>query len=118
MKFATLENLGYFKTKLATLFDSLYVQKVTGKGLSTNDYTAAYKTKLDDIEPRANNYTLPVATDTILGGIKIGTNITNTTGVISISKTNITDALGFTPANATVVNIEALTDTEIGTIFA
>ena len=26
-----------------------YVQKVSGKGLSTNDFTAAYKTKLDGI---------------------------------------------------------------------
>ena len=31
------------------------VDKVTGKGLSTNDFTAAYKTKLDGIATNANN---------------------------------------------------------------
>lgn len=31
------------------------VDKVTGKGLSTNDFTAAYKTKLDGIDTNANH---------------------------------------------------------------
>ena len=35
------------------------VDKVTGKGLSTNDYTNAEKTKLAGIEANANNYTHP-----------------------------------------------------------
>ena len=35
------------------------VDKVTGKGLSTNDYTTAEKNKLFDIETGANNYTHP-----------------------------------------------------------
>lgn len=41
-----------------------------GKGLSTNDFTAAYKSKLDGIASGANNYTLPTASTTVLGGIK------------------------------------------------
>ena len=32
------------------------VDKVTGKGLSTNDFTAAYKTKLDDLELSGNSF--------------------------------------------------------------
>lgn len=43
------------------------VDIVTGKGLSTNDFTNDYKTKLDGL----NNYTLPAATSTTLGGVKI-----------------------------------------------
>lgn len=35
------------------------VDKVDGKGLSTNDYTTAEKTKLAGIEAEANNYTHP-----------------------------------------------------------
>ena len=35
------------------------VDKVSGKGLSTNDFTAAYKTKLDGIAANANNYSHP-----------------------------------------------------------
>lgn len=46
------------------------VDAVSGKGLSTNDFTAAYKSKLDGISSGANNYKLPVASTTALGGIK------------------------------------------------
>ena len=46
------------------------VDAVSGKGLSTNDFTAAYKSKLDGIATGANNYTLPTASNTTLGGIK------------------------------------------------
>lgn len=49
-----------------------YVLKETGKGLSTNDYTTAEKTKLAGL----SNYKLPVATSSTLGGIKAGNNIT------------------------------------------
>lgn len=42
-------------------------------------------------------YTLPTATSSVLGGVKIGDNITNTDGTISITKDNVTTALGYTP---------------------
>ena len=45
----------------------------------------------------ANAYTLPTATSSVLGGVKVGNNITNTSGAISITSGNITSALGFTP---------------------
>lgn len=41
--------------------ESSKVDKIAGKGLSTNDFTAAEKTKLAGIEPQANNYTHPAA---------------------------------------------------------
>ena len=61
------------------------VDKVEGKGLSTEDYTTAEKTKLAGIEASANNYTLPAATTSALGGIKVGANlaIDSSTGVLS-----------------------------------
>ena len=52
------------------------VDKVSGKGLSTNDYTTTEKTKLEGIEDGANNYSLPIASASILGGIKVGDNLT------------------------------------------
>lgn len=73
------------------------VDKVSGKALSTNDYTTDEKNKLAGIEDGANNYTLPAATASALGGVKIGDNITNSSGTISLSKENVTDALGYTP---------------------
>lgn len=45
----------------------------------------------------ANTYTLPTATDSVLGGVKTGANITNTSGVISLTKDNVVTALGYTP---------------------
>lgn len=43
--------------------------------------------------------TLPTATSLVLGGVKIGSNITVSSGTISLSKANVTSALGYTPAN-------------------
>lgn len=42
---------------------------------------------------------LPTATSSVLGGVKIGSNITVSFGTISLSKANVTSALGYTPAN-------------------
>ena len=67
------------------------VDKVTGKGLSTEDYTTAEKNKLAGIEANANNYTLPKASGTVLGGIKIGNNLNiDENGVVSATDTNTT----------------------------
>ena len=52
------------------------VDKVEGKGLSTEDFTSELKAKLDAIAEGANKYELPVATASILGGVKVGTNLT------------------------------------------
>ena len=45
----------------------------------------------------SGTHTLPAATSSTLGGVKIGSNITVNSGTISISKTNVTNALGYTP---------------------
>lgn len=74
------------------------VDKVEGKGLSTNDYTTPEKNKLAAIETEANKYVLPAATASALGGVKIGSNITLADGgTISITKANVTSALGVDP---------------------
>nr|DAL08573.1 MAG TPA_asm: Head fiber protein [Caudoviricetes sp.] len=74
-----------FATTMATELGKK-VDKVTGKGLSTNDYTTAEKDKLGGIEANANNYSLPVATSTALGGVKSGTDITvDTSGNVSVN---------------------------------
>lgn len=41
---------------------------------------------------------LPLATSSVLGGVKIGSNITVSSGTISLTSANVTSALGFTPA--------------------
>lgn len=45
----------------------------------------------------SSTYTLPAATSSTLGGVKIGRNITENSGTISLTKANVTNALGYTP---------------------
>lgn len=63
--------LRYFYGKLDNNVNtllSLKVDKEDRKGLSTNDFTNAYKNKLDGL----SNYSLPIANGSKLGGIKTG----------------------------------------------
>lgn len=90
------------------------VDKVEGKGLSTNDYTTPEKNKLAAIEAEANKYVLPAATASALGGVKIGSNITLANGgTISITKANVTSALGVDP---TTTYVKKAGDTMTGSL--
>ena len=91
------------------------VDKVEGKDLSTNDYTTPEKNKLAAIEAEANKYVLPAATASALGGVKIGSNITLANGgTISITKANVTSALGVDP---TTTYVKKAGDTMTGSLF-
>lgn len=59
------------------------VDVVSGKSLSTNDYTTTEKNKLAGL----SNYTLPTASDTALGGVKVGSNLSISSGVLSAKDT-------------------------------
>lgn len=59
-------------TSQVLILEKTKVNKVAGKGLSTNDYTTPEKNKLAAIEAEANKYVLPAATTTTLGGIIVG----------------------------------------------
>ena len=77
-KYLDNEGLLYLKTVLKTKVDakvSTKVDKDGNKVLSDNNFSTADKNKLDGIAENANNYTLPVATKTILGGIKAGAGV-------------------------------------------
>lgn len=69
IKYLDQNGLLYFWTKLKTLIGGK-VDKVDGKGLSTNDYTTDEKTKLAGIETGANAYTHPAthSADIIVDG--------------------------------------------------
>ena len=59
--------------------------------------SASDKTKLNGIASGANAYSLPAATSSTLGGVKVGSNISVSSGTISLTKANVTSALGYTP---------------------
>ena len=89
-------------------FIKLVKSALNGKANSTHTHSVATtsanglmsstdKTKLDGIASGANKYSLPTATSSVLGGVKVGSNITNSSGTISLTKANVTSALGYTP---------------------
>ena len=81
----TVDLSGYATTAAMNSALGNKVDKVSGKALSTNDYTTAEKNKLAGIAANANNYSLPVATSSVLGGVKTSTGITNSSGTISVT---------------------------------
>ena len=82
-----------------TKLDSLVINYLTqaqydnAKNAGTLNSNQIYMTPASS----GSTYTLPTATSSTLGGVKIGSNITVNSGTISISKTNVTNALGYTP---------------------
>ena len=70
-----------------------FVAKEAGKGLSTNDFTTAEKEKLAGIAEKANNYTLPQASSTVLGGVKIGRGLSMEGDVLNATGGGIADAV-------------------------
>ena len=82
-----------------TKLDSLVINYLTqsqydsAKNAGTLNANQIYMTPASS----GSTYTLPMATSSTLGGVKIGSNITVSSGTISISKTNVTNALGYTP---------------------
>ena len=80
------------------------VDKVTGKGLSTNDYTTDEKNKLAGIAAKANNYSLPLASSATRGGIKLGSNFKlsneqlELADTVSVAGLTVTGTANFTTA--------------------
>lgn len=70
--------------------------------------SATDKSKLDGIEDGANKYTLPTASSSTLGGVKVGSNISVSSGTISLTKDNVVAALGYTPPTS-----DTNTDTKV-----
>lgn len=92
-KFLDSTGLAYFKGKILSLLSNK-VDKVSGKDLSTNDFTADAKNKLDGIAENANNYSLPTASASTLGGVKVGSNLSISNGMLSAKNTEYSTATG------------------------
>ena len=70
--------------------------KVSASALATVATSGSYN-DLTDTPTIPAAYTLPYATSSVLGGVKIGSNISASYGTISLTKNNVTSALGYTP---------------------
>ncbi|WP_060875251.1 head fiber protein [Myroides odoratus] len=62
---------------------------------TTASFTTTLKSKLDGMAAGANNYSLPMASTTTLGGIKVGANLAITAdGILNATNTNTTYTTG------------------------
>lgn len=68
----------------------------TGKVIKDSGFTIA-KSVPADAKFTDTVYLLPQATKDILGGVKVGNNLSVDSGVLSLTKDNVTAALGYTP---------------------
>lgn len=97
MGYLSNAGLSYFFGKLKTIFAPISHGHGGATQSAAGFMSAADKKKLDGIAEGANKYSLPTATSNVLGGVKTGANITNNSGVLSVTAANIKDALGYAP---------------------
>ena len=104
--------------KATAYYDSTYSamsasEATTGTATSSRVITAkVLNDKINEVVS-ANAYSLPAATSSTLGGVKVGSNITNSSGTISLTKENVTAALGYTPPTT-----DTNTDTKVTNTLA
>lgn len=91
MKYLDNNGLLYVIQKIKTWLTGK-VDKVDGKGLSTNDYTTEEKNKLAGL----SNYTLPTASADTKGGVKIGSGLQMNGDVLSVTGGGTADAVDWT----------------------
>lgn len=79
----------YLVSKILGLLN-LKVDTEEGKGLSQEDFTTLLKTKLNNLE----NYSLPIADDDSLGGVKIGAGLSiDQNGILSATGGGVADSV-------------------------
>lgn len=101
-----LNGLVHVWSKVKTLTDNC----VKADSLATVATSGSYN-DLSDKPTIPSAYTLPTASNTVMGGVKIGSNISVSNGVISLNKSNVTSALGYTPPTSDTVYNNATTST-------
>lgn len=103
---------GTNSTQIAT---TAFVQTAVSSKVSASALAAvATSGNYNDLTNRPSipaAYTLPYATGDVLGGVKIGSNISASYGTISITKSNVTAALGYTPPMSDTTYVNATTST-------
>ena len=106
--------LTYLLTLLKPKLNSK-VDKVDGKGLSTNDFTTELKTKLEGIEESANNYSHPTHTAASSGFYKVTVDsLGHVTSVTAVTKEDVTK-LGIPSSTVTIstdISSDANSDTK------
>ena len=110
-KYVSETGLTYFWNKIKAFF----VQKEDGKGLSSNDFTDAEKTKLSGIATGANKYTHPSYTAKSSGLYKVTVDSSgHVSAATAVGKTDITN-LGIPAQDTTYSTMTGASTTAAGT---
>ena len=114
MSFVTDSILKTALGKIKAWGEGKFVAQESGKGLSTNDYTTAEKTKLSGIAEGANKYTHPTYTAKTSGLYKVTVDGTgHVSATTAVAKADIT-ALGIPAQDTTYSNMAAATASAAG----
>lgn len=114
MSFVTDSILKTALGKIKAWGEGKFVEQESGKGLSTNDYTTAEKTKLSGIAEGANKYVHPSYTAQKSGLYKVTVDATgHVSGATAVAKADIT-ALGIPAQDTTYSNMTAATASTAG----
>ena len=114
MSFVTDSILKTALGKIKAWGEGKFVAQESGKGLSTNDYTTAEKTKLSGIAEGANKYTHPTYTAQKSGLYKVTVDAAgHVSGATAVAKADIT-ALGIPAQDTTYSNMAAATASAAG----
>lgn len=114
MSFVTDSILKTALGKIKAWGEGKFVAQESGKGLSTNDYTTAEKTKLSGIAEGANKYVHPSYTAQKSGLYKVAVDAAgHVSGATAVAKADIT-ALGIPAQDTTYSNMAAATASAAG----
>lgn len=101
---------GTSTTQIAT---TAFVQTAVSSKVSASSLAAVATTgDYNDLTNKPSipaAYTLPTASSSVMGGVKIGSNISVSSGVISLTRANVTGALGYTPPVSDTTYVNATT---------
>ena len=116
MSFVTDSILKTALGKIKAWGEGKFVAQETGKGLSSNDYTSAEKTKLSGIAEGANKYTHPTYTAQKSGLYKVTVDATgHVSAATAVAKADIT-GLGIPSQDTTYSNMTAATASAAGKV--
>lgn len=115
----------YGHVKLSDTYASAVTNGTAAKGMGASQYAvyqiyATLTKKIEELEDSVSSHASTNATSSVLGHVKIGSNISITDGLISLTSDNIKGALGYTPMQAsdlkpgTGISISSTTITNSG----
>ncbi len=114
---------GVTLAKMANIAENTFIARKSSSAGTPEAITAAEARTILNVADGANNYSLPIASSSVLGGIKVGTNLSIANGVLSSSFTNtqlsteqVQDIVGAMVTGNTETNIAVTYQDGDGTI--